>query len=707
MNIKPKSSGEASEVRRCPQCGSHVPIETLGGLCPRCLMFQAAIDTSDGQSSTDRPSPPDIEEVRAAFPQLEVLELVGQGGMGAVYKARQKSLDRFVAIKLLTRRSNAANNFEARFTREARALAELNHPNIVTIHDFGQAGGFYFLLMEYIDGVNLRQAMDAGRMAPKHALSIISPICEALTFAHSRGIVHRDIKPENLLLDCDGKVKIADFGIARIVRLSADETTSSSDASSDAAIQESQLTGDVVLGTPNYMAPEQMQNPETVDQRADVYSLGVVLYEMLAGELPRDALDVPSRKVAVDVRLDEIVLRALDRNPEMRWPTTAALKTQLESLSQDQPQLDSGGKRFQATPIVWGFTFAATSMTFFLSAIVFLILFLSLLGTDSRYMAAGLLLCVPLSLVAGYFTMRWNDSLAARQRKSQAERQPRPLLWLAWLSALLEVPVGLIGIFFFQAFLDDPEWNPGLNEAIMVITSWIGTIALPMAAWWLFRYGNGSSSDGLSSESASSERASSRRQWITACGTVGLLFAIALPILGFHLHDAKQTRQLSQQSRASTRLTRMLHELEAVKTRLNETLAATEKQDEAVLSADKQKRATELRSHLTVTKAQMASLEQELELWNSQPAFVSLGTVFAFSMAGILVGLFAAVALISEYVTKWIWKLVLIALASVCILAIGFAGMCSFIYSQLDVIEDVSAVPREQSEASTRRQGKE
>ena len=137
--------------------------------------------------------------------------------MGAVYKARQKSLGRLVALKILNPKHAANPRFAERFSREAQALAELNHPNIVTIHDFGQAGEFYFLLMEYVDGVNLRQAMKAGRFTPEQALAIVPSICEALQFAHDHGIVHRDIKPENLLLDKTGRVKIADFGIARIV----------------------------------------------------------------------------------------------------------------------------------------------------------------------------------------------------------------------------------------------------------------------------------------------------------------------------------------------------------------------------------------------------------------------------------------------------------------------------------------------------------
>src|SRR5204862_3600244 len=199
---------------------------------------------------------------------------------------------RLVALKLLAPERVADVKFAERFTHEAQALAILNHPRIVTIYDFGQAGGFYFLLMEFVDGVNLRQAMKTGRFTPEQALAVVPPVCEALQYAHEHGIVHRDIKPENLLLDKEGRVKIADFGIAKI--LGAE--------SSGVGLSESQPPG-----TPQYMAPEQKEHRVT-DHRADIYSLGVVLYEMLTGELPTDKLPAPSRRVQVDVRIDEIVL---------------------------------------------------------------------------------------------------------------------------------------------------------------------------------------------------------------------------------------------------------------------------------------------------------------------------------------------------------------------------------------------------------------
>jgi predicted Ser/Thr protein kinase len=256
------------------------------------------------------------EELTPHFPQLEILECLGRGGMGVVYKARQKSLNRLVALKLLAPERADDPKFAVRFEKEAHALAALNHPNIVGVYDFGQAGGFYFLLMEFVDGVNLRQLLQSKRLTPKEALSIVPPVCEALQCAHDHGIVHRDIKPENLLIDKAGTVKIADFGIAKIV------------GDSEQADGTPRTDGTMAQGTPDYAAPEQQNG--TADHRADIYSLGVVLYEMLTGERPNENLTPPSKRVQVDIRIDEIVLRALEKTPELRFQTAADFRTQVE-----------------------------------------------------------------------------------------------------------------------------------------------------------------------------------------------------------------------------------------------------------------------------------------------------------------------------------------------------------------------------------------
>jgi serine/threonine protein kinase len=179
-------------------------------------MAAVAVATDAGQIGDKRPEPPSLERLGAAFPQLEVIELIGQGGMGAVYKARQKQLDRIVALKVLPPGIGGDPSFAERFTREAKALAKLLHPNIVALFEFGQADGIYYLLMEYVDGVSLGQLLRSSRVSPREALAIVPQICDALQYAHDQGIVHRDIKPENILLDRRGRVKVADFGLAKL-----------------------------------------------------------------------------------------------------------------------------------------------------------------------------------------------------------------------------------------------------------------------------------------------------------------------------------------------------------------------------------------------------------------------------------------------------------------------------------------------------------
>jgi serine/threonine protein kinase/Tfp pilus assembly protein PilF len=297
----------------------------LGGICPECMLKAGLASQTEGpgaigpQGTKVVQPPPSPAEIASLFPQLEILECLGRGGMGVVYKARQPRLNRLVALKILARDKEQDGQFAERFTREAQTLARLNHPNIVTVHDFGEAGGHCYLVMEFVDGLNLRQLLLAGKMPPDQALTIVPKICEALQYAHDQGIVHRDIKPENILLDKQGRVKIADFGIAKMLGVEAGHQA---------------LTGAKdVMGTPHYMAPEQIEKPQTVDHRADIYSLGVVFYEMLTGELPLGKFQPPSQKVQVDVRLDEVVMRSLEKEPERRYQHVSEVKTRVENIA--------------------------------------------------------------------------------------------------------------------------------------------------------------------------------------------------------------------------------------------------------------------------------------------------------------------------------------------------------------------------------------
>ncbi len=264
--------------------------------------------------------PPTLERMSKLFPALEVTELIGAGGMGAVYKARQKGLDRWVALKVLPEELARDVKFTLRFTREARTLAKLNHPNIVSLFEFGNVEDIYFFLMEFVDGSTLRDVVKAGQLTPEQALKIVPHLCDALQCAHDQGVVHRDIKPENILIAKSGSVKIADFGLSRILGKENPAT---------------ELTGThQVMGTPRYMAPEQFEGARHVDHRADIYSLGVVFYEMLTGELPVGRFAVPSQKVEVDVRLDEVVLKTLEKEPRRRYQSASQIKTDVESIAQ-------------------------------------------------------------------------------------------------------------------------------------------------------------------------------------------------------------------------------------------------------------------------------------------------------------------------------------------------------------------------------------
>ncbi|RFC51773.1 MAG: Serine/threonine protein kinase [Verrucomicrobia bacterium] len=244
--------------------------------------------------------------------------------MGAVYKARQLNLGRVVALKILSRSLADDPAFLERFEREARVLGRLNHTGIVTIFDSGTAGPFAYLLMEFVDGVNLRQAMQSGGFSPMDALAVTREICSALEFAHSQGILHRDIKPENILIDHSGHVKIADFGIAKLI----------GDHGNDHATL---TTHGAILGSMHYMAPEQFDSPARIDHRADIYSLGVVLYELLTGELPIGRFKPPSEKSTADARIDEIVMRTLERERDARFKDVQQLKTHVDAATRPAP----------------------------------------------------------------------------------------------------------------------------------------------------------------------------------------------------------------------------------------------------------------------------------------------------------------------------------------------------------------------------------
>jgi serine/threonine-protein kinase len=251
----------------------------------------------------------------------EVRDTIGRGGMAAVYKAYQASLDRVVAIKVISAHLASEPEFMERFRQEARAVARLSHPNVVIVHDFGEDGGLPYLVMEHVDGVTLADMLDEG-IPQGQTVDLLAQVASGLDYAHSRGIVHRDIKPQNVLVTHEGRAVLADFGLARIME-SARRLT---------------MSGGVV-GTPEYMSPEQASGRPT-DHRTDVYALGVILYEMVAGLRPFSAetpLGVlmkhlqepppPVHEFRPDLppSVDAVIQKALAKQPEERFQSASEL----------------------------------------------------------------------------------------------------------------------------------------------------------------------------------------------------------------------------------------------------------------------------------------------------------------------------------------------------------------------------------------------
>jgi eukaryotic-like serine/threonine-protein kinase len=277
--------------------------------------------------------------------RYELEELVGSGGMSSVYKAHDRLLERSVALKILHEQYTRDEDYVERFRREARSVAQLTHPNIVTVIDRGEQDGRQFIVFEYVDGENLKELLEReGQLTPREAIDLALQVARGLDFAHSQGLVHRDVKPQNVLLDADGRAKVTDFGIAR--SLQVDGMT---------------ITG-TVMGTSNYIAPEQARG-QPVDEQTDVYSLGCVLYELLAGEVPYDGDNfvsvamrhvndpVPSiRELRPDVppRLDEAIQRAMAKHHLDRFDSMAELAAELEA---SRVELDGGEAATMIAPL--------------------------------------------------------------------------------------------------------------------------------------------------------------------------------------------------------------------------------------------------------------------------------------------------------------------------------------------------------------------
>jgi serine/threonine protein kinase len=282
--------------------------------------------------------PPTPEELQELLPQYQVQLLIGRGGMGAVYKGTQLSLERDVAIKLLPpaiERQDLA--FAERFKNEARLMGRMNHPAIVSVYDFGSTvdGQLYFV-MEFVDGTDVqRMIAREGKLPPEHALAITAHLCDALGYAHKQGIVHRDIKPSNVLIDMEGRIKVADFGLAKL---------------SDKNLNFGLTQTGMALGTPDYVAPESLMPGSDVDGRADIYAVGVMLYQMLTGDIPRGMFKMPSQKFqSIDPRFDTIIRRALEHDREERYQSSLELRLALDVIL-TTPRAEPGQESSAALP---------------------------------------------------------------------------------------------------------------------------------------------------------------------------------------------------------------------------------------------------------------------------------------------------------------------------------------------------------------------
>jgi eukaryotic-like serine/threonine-protein kinase len=266
-----------------------------------------------------------VGEVLAGRYELE--ELVGTGGMSSVYRAQDRLLDRKVALKILHEHYGTDDTYVARFRHEARAVAALSHPNIVTVIDRGDEDGRQFIVFEYVEGENLKQLVARGPVPVETALQLTLQVARGLSFAHQHGLVHRDVKPQNVLLNGSGEAKVTDFGIARSM-----------------SVQHGMTQTGTVLGTSDYIAPEQAQG-RRVDEQSDVYSLGVVLFELLTGRVPfpgENFVAVAMRHInepppsvrelrpEVSPRLDAAVRRAMAKEPGDRFPTMRAFCEELD-----------------------------------------------------------------------------------------------------------------------------------------------------------------------------------------------------------------------------------------------------------------------------------------------------------------------------------------------------------------------------------------
>lgn len=319
----------------CPRCKSDVIAladnDVLQPVCQKCkqvIDLETIDEDRASMPASPRKTPARVsaadEDKYCRIQRGDMLggcrieEMIGAGGMSVVYKATQVSLNRPVAIKILPKRLAAQPAFVERFAKESAALAALNHPNIITIIDRGHAADTYFFVMEYVEGATLKRLIGENGLSPADCVKYVGQMCSALDYAHRKGIIHRDIKPRNIMVNSEGNVKIADFGLAHLTE----------DFDPRGEPGPDRLSG----GTEEYMSPEQRSGAAAIDGRADLYSLGVVFYEALTGKLPPKPYVPPNRlNPRADPRLNGVLERALQADPGRRYPSSSEFWAAVEA----------------------------------------------------------------------------------------------------------------------------------------------------------------------------------------------------------------------------------------------------------------------------------------------------------------------------------------------------------------------------------------
>jgi serine/threonine protein kinase len=267
---------------------------------------------------------PASSDLAPLFPNYEMQGLIASGGMGAVYCALQKSLDRTVALKILPVEFSKDAVFCAGFEAEAKAMARLNHPNLVGVFEFGEVNGMLYIIMEFVPGKSIYHSAHGIAIEQTRVLQLVTSICSGLAHAHQNGIIHRDIKPSNILLDLNAQPKIGDFGLAR-------------------PVERKDREGEDIFGTPHYTAPEVVNTPHLVDHRADIFSVGVMLHELLTGKLPAEDPRPASIIARCDSRFDSIIRRATQPLPSARYASVAEMGKDLEAITTALAQKSTKG----------------------------------------------------------------------------------------------------------------------------------------------------------------------------------------------------------------------------------------------------------------------------------------------------------------------------------------------------------------------------